>query len=247
MPLLQSPTVQALLHKYVGIPAATLGTAGEPSLNPIPGTTEGSLSYQLGAKIPQLLEGKQSLAPVADWMDRAEANPWRSGLYGGLAGAAGGAILGHLLERDPAVAAMLGAGGAGGGAWLIGTLMNLRKQKLREQHHLQKAASFYGHSTTDPQAFILARVAQDPSIGFQAKSQISQSLDQLTAGQISDLAKLIRTAVGAGVGALVAKYLLRLGLGGTILGALVGGYTGSRFGGSKSIERDLFGNARLLQ
>ncbi len=229
------------------MPAATFGAPGEPSLNPIPGTQEGSLAYQMGAKIPQLLEGKQSLAPVADWMERAEGNPWRSGLYGGLVGAGGGALLGHLLDRDPTQAAMLGAGGVGGAAWLVGTLLNMQKQKAREHRAIAKAASFYGQSSTDPSAFVLQRVAQDPALSFQAKSTISESLQQLSDGQVASLAKLLKTVVGAGVGAIVAKYLLRLGLGGTILGAIVGGYTGSSLGGSKSIERDLFGNARLLQ
>jgi len=213
----------------------------------IPGTTEGSLEYQLGAKIPELLKDKQVLAPVADWIDRAEGNPLRSGMMGAAAGAGGGALLGLLLQKDPRMAAMLGAGAIGGGSWLAGTLMNMQRRRQAERARgLVKPASFYGDLDSDPSEFISTRLAQDSGLSFSDKAQLSGMLNQLSQGQAFELARILRTITGAGVGALIAKFLFRLGIGGTIVGSILGGVVGSRRGGDP-VKRDVFGNARLFQ
>lgn len=246
MPILQTPAAQALLHKYVGsqVPGAGIPMAS-PEMLAIPGTTEGSLEYQLGAKIPQLLQGKQTLAPVGDWIDNAEGNPLRSGMFGTLAGAAGGAGLGVLLGKDPQTSALLGGAGLGGASWLIGTLLNMQRKRLREKQ-MGKHASFYGNSSADPASYVSSRIALDSSLGFTEKTQLSGLVDKLSDGQTQELAKLLRAAGGAAIGALVAKYMLRLGLTGTVLSAILGGAIGSAWG-NKSIDRDVFGNARLIQ
>lgn len=246
MPILQTPAAQALLHKYVGtqVPGAGLPVSA-PEMLAIPGTLEGSLEYQLGTKVPQLLQGKQSLEPVADWMDNSERNPLRSGMFGALAGAAGGAGLGVLLGRDPQTSALLGGAGVGGASWLLGTLLNMQRRKLREKQ-MGKQASFYGNSSADPSSYISSRIALDPKLGFSEKTQLSGMINKLSDGQTQELAKLLRAAGGATIGALIAKYLLRLGLTGTVLGAILGGAVGSQWG-NKSIDRDVFGNARLIQ
>jgi len=240
MPIYQTPAVQALIHKYVGQNVPTVGAVGEPQMVSIPGTTEGSLEYQLGAKIPELLAGKQTLKAVPDWIERAHANPLRSGMMGAGAGAGVGALLSILLQKDPRLGAMLGAGALGGGSWLAGTMMNLKHKQQAKQ------ASFYGNSGSSPASFISNKIAQDGGLSFNEKTQLSGLIGQLSDGQTGELAKLLRTITGAGVGALIAKYLLKLGLGGTILSSILGGVVGSRLGG-KSIDRDVFGNARLIQ
>lgn len=245
MPLLQTPAVQSLIHKYVGAPLPSVGSFGEAQMMSIPGTTEGSLEYQMGAKIPELLKNKQVLAPVANWIERAEGNPLRSGMLGAAAGAGGGALLGLLLQKDPRLAALLGAGAAGGGSWLAGTLMNMQRKRLAARG-LVKPASFYGDLDSDPSEFISTRLAQDSGLSFSDKAQLSGMLNQLSQGQSFELARILRTITGAGVGALVAKFLFRLGIGGTILGSILGGVVGSRHGGN-AIKRDVFGNARLFQ
>lgn len=243
---MQSPAAQALLHKYVGsqVPGAGIPLAS-PEMLAIPGTTEGSIEYQLGAKIPQLLQGKQTLAPVGNWVENSEKNPLRSGMLGSLAGGVGGAGLGLLLGKDPQTSAILGGAGVGGASWLIGTLLNMQRKRLHERQH-GKSASFYGNSSADPSGYVSSRIALDPKIGFSEKTQLSGLVDRLSDGQTQELAKLLRSAGGAAIGALVAKYLLRMGLTGTVLGAVLGGAVGSSWG-SKSIDRDVFGNARLIQ
>ena len=243
---MQSPAAQALLHRYVGsqVPGAGMPLAS-PEMLAIPGTTEGSLEYQLGAKIPQLLQGKQTLAPVGNWVENSEKNPLRSGMLGSLAGGVGGAGLGLLLGKDPQTSAILGGAGVGGASWLIGTLLNMQRKRLHERQN-GKRASFYGNSSADPSGYVSSRIALDPKIGFNEKTQLFGLVDKLSDGQTQELAKLLRSAGGAAIGALVAKYLLRMGLTGTVLGAVLGGTIGSSWG-NKSIDRDVFGNARLLQ
>jgi len=246
MPILQTPAVQSLIHKYIGSQVPGVGVSiAEPQMLAIPGTTEGSLEYQLGAKIPQLLQDKQTLAPVGEWMDKAERNPLRSGMLGALAGGVGGAGLGILLGKDPQTSALLGSAGLGGASWLVGTLLNMQRRRLRDKQ-TGKQASFYGNSSTDPSSYISSRIALDPKLDFSEKTQLSGLVNRLSDGQTQELAKLIRAVGGAAIGALIAKYLLRTGLTGTILGAILGGTVGSRWG-NKSIDRDVFGNARLIQ
>ena len=229
-----------MIHKYVGSNVPAVGAVGEPQMLAIPGTTEGSLEYQLGAKIPELLQGKQTLKAIPEWIERTDANPLRSGMMGGAAGAGLGALLSVLLQKDPRLGAMLGAGALGGGSWLAGTLMNMKRKQLAKQ------ASFYGNSGSSPESFISNKIALDSGLSFNEKTQLSGLIGQLSDGQTGELAKLLRTITGAGVGLVIAKYLLKLGLGGTILSTIIGGAIGSRMGG-KSLSRDVFGNARLIQ
>jgi hypothetical protein len=68
-----------------------------------------------------------------------------------------------------------------------------------------------------------------------------------------DLSRLIGPAVGAGIGLLVARYLLKLGVGGTALLALAGGAVGNQFSGRHDAygqrtdtRHDPFGQARFV-
>ena len=105
------------------------------------------------------------------------------------------------------LAAALGVGGAGLGAY---TGRNYTKQ-----------ASMGGSGSQ-----IATMLSGDPSLSFSDKADLLRSINLLNMMQQQQLASVLRTAGGAGVGALIAKFLLKMGAGGQVAGALIGGSMG---------------------
>lgn len=147
--------------------------------------------------------------------------------------------------------AALGYGGLGAATaagtigvknWLRGRrLTEADKQRQRKQKilaglagagvglGLRKWGSF-GAPMGDPLTFIAAKLQDDTTMSPIQQQQMLDAIEQLSGTQQSDLAQLLTTVAGAGIGAVIAKFLMNMGVGGTIGGALLGGFFGSRAG-----------------
>jgi hypothetical protein len=206
---------------------------------------DNALTHELGSA---LRAGAQS-AP-GRWLRQVAAVPFNHGAgLGTVVGLAGGGALGYglgkLLDKfsddeeegtRPWLGGALGAVAGGLGGHLLGALR-------------EKAAALLG-ATNDDVTYVQWRVRSDPSLSSPEKQAIASALRQLGTADLAELADLLRTAAGAGVGLLVAKFLMKAGLGGMLLGALTGGFVGARMGGpsmlgnsSYSGKTDAYGNA----
>lgn len=163
------------------------------------------------------------------------------GILGGAAlGLGGSAISNNLFaerigEIDPTLAT-LGLAAAGGGlGWLVSYLRNsslaphTHEQKynpnydaesktVKEPKQMKKSAAMY----QDPRNFILEKLQSDYTLDFGAKASLAAKVRSLNPDEAEKLAKLVRQAVGIGVGALIAKFVFGTGVFGTALGGLAG-------------------------
>jgi hypothetical protein len=181
-------------------------------------------------------------------MQSAAALPFNHGaLAGGAAGGLAGGAMGYGLARllntfsenededRPVWGGALGAlGGAGIGA-LLGAMR-------------EKPAALLG-AMSDDKDYVRWRVLNDRGTSQHEKQSLLQAIGQLDSSDIGELANVLRTAIGAGVGVLVAKFLMKAGVGGMLMGALTGGFVGARLGGPSilgterhSAKTDAYGN-----
>jgi hypothetical protein len=95
---------------------------------------------------------------------------------------------------------------------------------------------------------IHSALMSDSSISSGERMTLLQSVAQLPQSDIQLLAKLVRTVAGAGVGAIIAKFLFKAGSGGMLLGGLLGGFAGASTlaGPSRSGNKDAYGNPYRL-
>jgi len=113
-------------------------------------------------------------------------------------------------------AALIGIGAAGVGLGL----------RNRVDNDLVKASSF----GMDPLTFIAAKLQDDTSLNSIQQQQMLSSVTQLSRTQQSGLIQVLKTVAGAGIGAVIAKYLMNFGIVGTVGGSLLGALMGSRAG-----------------
>lgn len=139
-------------------------------------------------------------------------------------------------------AAALAAGTIGVKNWLKGqelTEEDKRRQRLQTLLAglggsavglgLRKWSSF-GMPMGDPLTFIAMKLQDDTTMSTMQQQQMLTAVNQLSHTQQSGLAQLLTTVAGAGIGAVIAKFLMNMGIMGTIGGALMGGFFGSRAG-----------------
>jgi hypothetical protein len=164
-------------------------------------------------------------AGARDYLSRAGSGlgdilnkgPMQGGALGaGLAGLAGGALSVAQGSRHPVrntlLAALLGAGvGAYSGA-------------VRQPGYYKAAGWRMGG---DPRADILQALADTP-MGFGEKAKMMAAVPQLSDMQAQQLQMLISRVAGAGVGAVISRFLLGAGLMGMTFGGLVGGWMGGQ-------------------
>lgn len=94
-----------------------------------------------------------------------------------------------------------------------------------DEQNAKTASAFGGFSDV---AMINNKIMGDPTLDFQQRRQLMNLINQLPGTSISQLAPVVGSALGAGVGAIIAKYLLKMGITGTIITSILG----SRFGSS---------------
>ena len=181
------------------------------------------LAKQYGSYLPTRLIGSAS-----------KISPSAGALVGALttltAGGIGGALYNTFTKHrriDPETgeeASLLkdilygaGIGGTAGG--FLGYALGNDKQNAKT------ASAFDGFSDV---AMINNKIMGDPTLDFQQRRQLMNLINQLPGTSISQLAPVVGSALGAGVGAIIAKYLLKMGITGTIITSILG----SRFGSS---------------
>lgn len=219
-----------------GYPGALTGTGHGPELGhrkyayptqPISGLLSDSdpmlrsgFGYSMGAKLADpVAYGKPRLRWVGKYLSDLGTRPLLAAGKGALGGAAAGAGFGWLTGRDPIFTTGAGAllgGLASGGAGL-----------------LMKSSSLM-----DDLGYIERRLQLDNGLPFAARTVLEQALDKLQPGQAHALADAVRASFGGSIAALVARYLLGLGLVGTSIFALLGAAAGVSLGGA---NRNAFG------
>jgi hypothetical protein len=103
-----------------------------------------------------------------------------------------------------------------------------------------KKASFLD-SNVD--AAILNKLSQDFTLSHIAKQQLASNISSMSKSDKSGLLDLLSGVTGAGIGLVIARYLLKLGFTGQLLLTLAGGFLGSTLGGNglASKDRDVYG------
>jgi len=126
-----------------------------------------------------------------------------------------------------------------GTAALTAALSGLAYYKLKDQVPTTQYLTKYS-SAPD----IIAAVSSDSTLTYAQQAALLSAISHLSTEQEAELNRKIGYATGAGVGAIVARFLLGLGVPGTILGGIVGGAIGSSAFFNPPTY-DAFGNIRI--
>lgn len=136
------------------------------------------------------------------------------------------------FDISPTTATIGGAGLGGGLGWLLSYLRRtavdphvhdkkydpLVDKAMSKSGSIIKRAAMY----QDPRNFILEKLQSDYTLDFGAKASLAAKVRTLNQAEADKLAKLVRQAVGIGVGALIAKFVFGGSSFGTALGGLAG-------------------------
>lgn len=235
------------------------GNRGPISFIPQPGTQPWTIGYQAGRSLPDMAVRHRMLRPLRSVVDNLGTNHMGASIAGaGIGGAIGAGtslVSGGSMGRGAAVGAGLGGLGA--------FLLSLYAQNRLGNTQVRQAPlpnlpgrikqSFYA---VEPEAGqdISSKLMSDNATSYSDKTMLLNYVRNLPSYQQSDLSRLIGPAVGAGIGMLIAKYLLGLGIGGTALTALLGAGVGRQFwsgprdayGRSVNTHRDALGQSRFV-
>lgn len=119
-------------------------------------------------------------------------------LIGAGTGALGGGVLGHALGTD--------------------------------MQNAKTASSIFNSMPTSSfsdVATINNKIMGDTSLSFQQKRQLMNLINSLPGTSISQLAPMVGSLLGTGAGAIIAKYLMNMGITGTVLTSILGAAMGS--------------------
>lgn len=198
-------------------------------------TNVDSISERIGHKIPQLIEKHPVMAPVGSYLSALGNHTPFATAAGATAGTGLGAALAFMMDRDVGKGALLGAGVGGLGSALASWLMS------RPSNGVAKQASM----VQDPLMAIQSKLLGDATMGAAQKARLINALGGMSEPDLHSLAMIVRGLSGAAVGAIVAKYLLKLGLIGSIAGAALGGMLAMP-GNSNLPSTDMFGQKRFV-
>lgn len=171
--------------------------------------------------------------------DNALQGHWGTSLlYGGGLGALGGlgaAFLrgGDSPVRDALIGAALGAGLTYAGNR---SFKNTKDQMAREE-------DFFKQSSFSDLTYIQQKIMSEPDFSSSEKSQIIRRVSSLPESQISELSRLLKTAFGAGVAAIISRFLgggMLATLGSSVLGGIIG------YKSHQPYIVDAFGRKKLL-
>ena len=179
-------------------------------------------------------------APISNFIGRQRDNAIHGSggnalLYGGGLGALGGLGLAMLRNgesplRDAFLGAALGAG--------LTYMTNRNYHRARQdEQSMNKQSSF------SDMAFIQQKIMSEPDISSSEKRMILQRISSLPESEISQLSRLLKTAFGAGVAAIISRFLgggMLANIGSSILGGILG------FTSHDPYAVDAFGRKKLL-
>lgn len=189
--------------------------------------------YKIGKLFRNILGEKDEISGLGRLFEKHPIIGTGVGLLAGLGiGGLGGFGAKELgFEVDPMLTT-IGGGVLGGGlGWLSSYLRNeapaphehdkmynIPPNEMNKSGSITKRAAMY----QDPRNFILEKLQSDYTLDFGAKASLAAKVRSLNQFDAEKLAKLVRQAVGIGVGALIAKFVFGAGTFGTALGGLVG-------------------------
>lgn len=151
-------------------------------------------------------------------------------LGGGLL--AGGSLIKNMLSDDqhqtPTLRNALLGLLAGGG---LGAALAYSRAQQPKQASSWRGSGFYNdpnrRNSANARQEVAAAIAQAPGISMAARREYAASLARMSQSEISMLAQAIRTAGFAGIGAVLARFLLGKGFARMALGGIVGGLLGN--------------------
>lgn len=177
---------------------------------------DNNTGYQLGKSVARLLGGDNW------WKRQTAAGRLRGGLAGGLGGLALGGSLG-LLAGGGMLAHRYATGndteGVEPGKWARNLALLLGAGGLA-------AGVYAGHQHMKKQSSvqdIIQVIQQAPGLSFQERARLIQAVSTLDPQDLSQLERMLAMAGGAGVGALITRFLAGKGKRGILLGAVLGG------------------------
>lgn len=85
-----------------------------------------------------------------------------------------------------------------------------------------KQAGFYG----DPKQQVLSALFAAPGLSSFDKTRAISKIQSMSSSQLAPLARMLHGVSGAAIGAIIMRFILGAGTGGTVLGALAGGLLG---------------------
>lgn len=183
--------------------------------------THGMGGYQWGEGITRTLAD-----PDNRWRRMTGRGALPGAASAGTAGAIGGGIIGLILgalRGDARSGAGWGAGLGGAAGLALGGYAGAQRAKSA--------------STTEQQ--IIQALQQAPGLSFNERAHLVRGVQSLPEQDLRTLVRMLQTTGGAGIGALIARFLLDKRRGGLILGALTGGVIGRALG--QSTTRNEFG------
>jgi len=163
----------------------------------------------------------------------------RGALTGGLAGAAGLGATGYALGGTDWLRKIPVLGGFAedldyhttGGDVPTG----LSGQRLGDHTYNTISEPGYDKSAAwgsggGSQAYIVQKIFADSALAAAEKQQLANGVQQLSDAQAARLKQMVSAGFGAGIGAIVAKYLTGLGIVGILLSSVLGGVVGGAMG-----------------
>ena len=173
-------------------------------------------------------------AGIGGLLGAFRGNAGKGALIGGGLGALGLSGLGYM-NRNPNWAESLGLKAPTGSRAIAASPDTLASQEksLMSNKSANLIKRAYGLSHGDP---VTAKIYRDSQLTLRQKGELATQVSYLNAQQKSRLSRMISGAMGAGVGVIVAKFLLGMGKYSTILTALVSGLAGASIGGSRKLK-----------
>lgn len=190
-----------------------------------------TISYSLSRKLTKsLADGNPG------FFGKNFNTPFTASVAGAALGGAG-LTLTHWLARtlgfldedsDPLWPGIIGAGlGAG-----LGYFSNKHNVLRKEGSYMQKQASLY----QDPRNFILEKLQRSSDLSLVDKAMLANKVRNMDRMAASELEKIVRSALGIGVGVVIAKFF-GLGTLGTAMGGMLGVLGANMTGFGNSIFR----------
>jgi hypothetical protein len=139
-----------------------------------------------------------------------------AGLLSALAGGATGAYLGHRgggVSVSKSLMAALLAGAAGAGATAYG------------QNQMDRRSAYMAKQASDVD-FIVRAITMDPYMSPAERAACLRAAALMSSIQRDELARMLSTATGAGVGAIVLRFMRGKGLIPTMVGGILGAVAG---------------------
>ena len=214
-----------------------------PMMNGQPVGRRRSLGERITNNWQDTVKWVRNLTPWGVTGTASKAGRWPGAgvgaVAGGLTGAGLGALYNYLMREpwdDTSIWKDAIRGGLYGGG--LGVLAGWESGRDYENagygHKTASAFSsnpYMPNSALDtPAAIINNRIMADSLLSFDQRNQLMSLVSQLPSNALSQLAPMIAAATGAGVGALIAKYLLGMGITGTVIISILGGSLGNRLG-----------------